>query len=92
MCLVPYLLCCCFTVELLVAGLPLLYVEKLIPVIAKLLDNSAHLQFYLNWCRAFLSYHGSALKRRSSSIMSSLHDLQRSVVQKQTDLGKLYVE
>lgn len=76
-------------VKLVVQNLPEVYVEKLLPFLAEKLDGSPHLQFYLQWCTAALTTHGTVLKNRASSLMASLRDLQKSIVLKQIDLGKL---
>ncbi len=34
--------------------------------------------------------HGDSLKERSSEVMASLRDLQKSVLQKQRDIGIMY--
>lgn len=83
-----FFLCVC-TVKLVVQHLPEVYAAKLLPFLAEQLDSSPHLQFYLQWCTAVLSSHGSHLKKSASSLMAALRDLQKSVVQKQVDLGKL---
>lgn len=80
-----------YTVALVVQELPDVYVEKMLPFLAERLDNSAHLQFYLRWCTLLLTYHGTKLKQKASSLMASLRDLQKSILQKQADLGKMYV-
>ena len=81
----------CPVVSLVVQELPNVYVEKLLPFLAEQLDKSPHLQFYLRWSTLLLSLHGAALKERASSLMASLQYLQKSVLQKQSDLGKMYV-
>ena len=76
-------------VRLVVQNLPSVYVERLLPVLAERLDNSAHLEFHLAWCTALLTTHGSCIKSNASANMAALRDLQKSVVQKQLDLGKV---
>lgn len=80
-----------FAVELLLRGLPIVYVEKLLPILAERLSQSWHLQFYLQWCSQLLSQYTWSLKDKSSAMMSFITDLQKSVIQKQNDLGKLLV-
>jgi len=77
------------TVQLIVQNLPEVYVEKLLPFLAERLDSSPHLQFYLHWCTQLLTTHGGRLKERSSSNMAVVHDLQKSILQKLLDLGKM---
>ena len=78
-----------FSVEVILQGLELTYIERLLPVISERLDCSPHLHFYVHWCSKLLSLHGRKLKERSKSLLTSLTDLQKSIVQKQSDLGKL---
>ena len=63
--------------------------DKLLPFLAERLDSSPHLQFYLHWCTQLLTVHGGRLKERSSSIMAVVRDLQKSILQKQSDMGKM---
>ena len=79
------------SVGLVIRYLPDVYINKLIPFLAEGLDHTPHLQFYVQWCRELLCAHGDSLKERSSEIMGSLRDLQKSVLQKQRDIGSLYV-
>ncbi len=79
------------TVGLIIRDLPDIYINKLIPFLAERLDHAPHLQFYVRWCRELLCVHGDSLKERSSEVMGSLRDLQKSILQKQRDIGTLYV-
>lgn len=78
-------------VALVVQDLPDVYVEKMLAFLAERVDNSAHLEFYLRWCTLLLTSHGTKIKQNASSLMASLRDLQKSIVQKQAELGKMYV-
>ena len=79
------------TVGIVIRYLPDVYVNKLVSFLAERLDHAPHLQFYVRWCRELLCVHGDSLKERSSEVMASLRDLQKSVLQKQRDIGILYV-
>ena len=79
------------TVSIVVGYLPNIYVNKLLSFLAERLDHTPHLQFYIHWCRELLCVHGDTLKERSSEVMASLRDLQKSILQKQRDIGILYV-
>ena len=79
------------TVGLIIRYLPDVYINKLIPFLAERLDHAPHLQFYVRWCRELLCVHGDSLKERSSEVISALRDLQKSILQKQRDIGTLYV-
>ena len=77
------------TVQLIVQNLPEVYLEKLLTFLADCLDNSPHLQFYLHWCTQLLTIHGDNLKENFSSIMTAVRDLQKSILQKQADIGRM---
>lgn len=77
------------TVQLIVQNLPEVYLEKLLTFLAECLDNSPHLQFYLHWCTQLLITHGDNLKENFSSIMTAVRDLQKSILQKQADIGRV---
>lgn len=77
------------TVPLIVQNLPDTYVEKLLKFLAECLDDSTHLEFYLQWCSQLLTMHGRKIKEGSSVLMASIRNLQKSVLQKQSDLGKM---
>ena len=77
------------TVQLILQNLPEVYLEKLLTFLAECLDNSPHLQFYLHWCTQLLTTHGDKLKENFPSIMTAVRDLQKSILQKQADIGKM---
>ena len=80
-----------FPVQLVAQSLSAVYVEKMVEYLAIKLESSCHLQFYLSWCNHLLTAHGTYLKEHSASNMSKLRDLQKSIVEKQNDLGSLWV-
>ena len=77
-------------VELVLRGLSQVYIERLLPVLSDRLDHSPHLQYYLQWCTKLLCLHTEILKQNSLSLQSLITDLQKSIIQRQTDIGKLY--
>ena len=79
------------SVQLIAQSLSAAYVEKMVEFLAIKLETSCHLQFYLTWCSHLLSAHGGYLKEHSASIMSKLRDLQKSIVEKHSDLGAFNV-
>ena len=70
-------------------NLPEVYVERMLEFLSGRLDNSPHLEFYLHWCTHLLTIHGSKLKENSSAIMPPIRDLQKSILQKQLDIGNM---
>ena len=77
-------------VELVLRDLSETYVQRILPVLSDRMNHSPHLEFYLHWCTTLLSLHTRTLKEKGLETMSFLTDLQKSIVQRQTDLGKLY--
>ena len=80
-----------FSVQLVVRSFPGAYVERFLDFLATKLDSSAHLQFYVQWCSQLLVQHGPLLKKRSMSVMAAIKNLQKSISQRQGDLGQMYV-
>ena len=80
-----------FSVQLVVRSFPGAYVERFLDFLAAKLDSSAHLQFYVQWCSQLLVQHGPLLKKRSMSVMAAIKNLQKSISQRQGDLGQMYV-
>ena len=77
------------TVELILNSLSPVYIERLLPVLAERLDTSPHIEYYITWCSKLLSLHTETIKQNSTSLASLITDLQKSIIQKQKDLGKL---
>ena len=69
----------------------MVYIERLLPILSERLDSSSHIQYYISWCTKLLSLHTETIKQNSTSLASLITDLQKSIIQKQRDLGKLYV-
>lgn len=76
-------------VQLIVQNLNGIYVDKLLRFVAKQMESSKHLHFYLLWCHHALTYHGGKLKQRSGAIMPLLRTLQKNLTRHQKNLGKL---
>ncbi|XP_011404778.1 PREDICTED: periodic tryptophan protein 2 homolog [Amphimedon queenslandica] len=76
-------------IELILNGLSPVYIERLLPVLAERLDASPHIQYYITWSSKLLSLHTETIKQNSTSLASLITDLQKSIIQKQKDLGKL---
>lgn len=55
------------------------YLNKLLTFTAKQLEASAHMQFYLTWCKYLLSSHGTYIKSNSRSLMPMLRSLQKNL-------------
>ena len=81
--------CSVFSVQLVVKSFPSVYVERMLNFLAEKIDSSPHLEFYLHWCTQLLVQRGPELKKRSMSLLASVKNLQKSITQKQLDLGNM---
>lgn len=72
--------------ELIVRSLPDTYAERTLQFIAKYLNTSHHVEFYLNWACSILTFHGP-----KDNILShqSLLTLQQSLSRKYELLSKV---
>ena len=83
-------------IKLLVASVPVAYVETLLKHLSYLMESSAHLQFYLTWVVETLMTHGPSLKTRSAATTTTttgskavLTALQKTVTTKWKTLEKI---
>ncbi|CCI41839.1 unnamed protein product [Albugo candida] len=68
------------------------YLKRLLGVLATQIDQSPHLEFYLQWSLAILNTHGAKLRDHDSgnqSFRSALRSLQKSVLQHLSDLARV---
>ncbi|DAZ99051.1 TPA: hypothetical protein N0F65_010937, partial [Lagenidium giganteum] len=65
------------------------YLRRFLQFVAKRLDKSPHLEFYLQWCLAVLNAHGAKLRDESGEFMSTLRALQKSLAHHLNDLSKI---
>lgn len=79
----------CILVLLIVQNLSDAYVNKVLNFVAKQMENSRHLHFYLLWCYHLLTSHGAKLKQSCTEIMPLLRTLQKNLTRHLKDLGKL---
>lgn len=81
------------SIGLVAAQLPINYVELLLMHIAKLLESTVHIEFYMKWITALLRGHGPVLKTHMAgadrAISSTLRDLQRNVGRHYQNLVKI---
>ena len=78
-------------ISLITASLPINYVEKLLSYLAWALENTVHIEFYMNWITCLLSQHGVLLKSNISadSLSSILRHLHQSITLPYQDLAKI---
>lgn len=55
------------------------HLERLMNVIAKVMETSPHIQFYLTWCLEMLRTHGLYMDKRRSSFMRAFRAMHRVV-------------
>jgi periodic tryptophan protein 2 len=65
------------------------YIKRLMELLAKRIDTSPHLEFYLLWSLALLNIHGFKIQQNSNEFMSTLRALQKSITRHLSDLAKL---
>jgi periodic tryptophan protein 2 len=78
-------------VELVLRGLPQVYIERLLPFLSDQVYSSPHIGYYMAWCTKLLSLYTQTIKSNSRALLSSITDLQKSISQRQSDLGQMYV-
>jgi periodic tryptophan protein 2 len=67
------------------------YLKRLMELLAKKIDTSPHLEFYLQWSLAILNTHGTKLRDEPSDFMTTLRALQKSIARHLHDLAKMYM-
>lgn len=63
------------------------YIPKMLKYIANALDNSTHIEFYLNWIQHILTQYGAKIK--SQERMTVLLNMQKSLTRKYEQLSKM---
>ena len=71
--------------------LPVACLERLLTFVARQLEASPHLEFYVTWSTQLLSEHGKFLKGRGAAMGSVFRALQKGLSRHVTDLASLYV-
>ena len=66
-------------VVVVVQGIRQHYLSKVLTFVAKQLEESSHLQFYLTFAKHLLTSHGPHIKKSSTSLMPVLRMLQKSL-------------
>jgi len=71
-----------------------MYLQRLLQLLAKRMERSPHLEFYLQWSLAVLNTHGQTLRddpSSSATCLPTLRSLQKSIARHLQDLAKMYV-
>ncbi len=81
-----------FTVLAICQSLSENYAVRLLTHIAKQLETSNHLEFYLLWTKHLLFTWGRFLKDNSLDVMPTLISIQKNLSRSYESLGRMYVE
>jgi len=76
-------------ISLVVRSMPEHRIRRIIDLLGKALSSSPHLEFYLVWARAILTFHGSFLKISSTKLAPSFRALYKNLNRSYTDLTQL---
>lgn len=74
------------SVELVATSLPDVYVERLLEYVSKQINNSHHIEFYLNWSTKLLTAHAP---KDNLFKQQSLVSIQDSLTRKHEQLSKV---
>lgn len=55
------------------------HLERLMNVVAKVMETSPHIQFYLQWCLELLRIHGLYMEKHRSSFMRAFRAMHKTV-------------
>ena len=62
------------------------HLERLMQIIAKQMDGSPHIEFYLEWCLQLLHTHGRFMEQHRSSFMRAFRAMHKSVQTRHDEL------
>lgn len=79
------------SIALVAQALKDVYLKRLMQLLAKRIDKSPHLEFYLQWSLAVLNAHGAKLRDDPSDFLTTFRALQKSIAHHLSDLAKMYV-
>lgn len=65
--------------DLVLKAVPSQYIERLLLVLSKLVEDSIHLEFYLHWSERLFKIHGKYIKTNSNAFTTPLRSLQKSI-------------
>jgi periodic tryptophan protein 2 len=62
------------------------HLERLMNIIAKIMESSPHIQFYLKWCITTLQIHGVHMDKRRSTYLRAFRALHKVVQTRQSEI------
>mmetsp|Transcript_16767 Transcript_16767/g.32649 ORF Transcript_16767/g.32649 Transcript_16767/m.32649 type:complete len:904 (-) Transcript_16767:267-2978(-) len=77
------------SLRLVAQNLPVVYVSRVLTLIANEIINTQNIQHHLAWARAILTVHQDRLRDQSKQFMSSFRALQKAITSQNKDLAKL---
>uniref|UniRef100_K3X6G0 Small-subunit processome Utp12 domain-containing protein n=1 Tax=Globisporangium ultimum (strain ATCC 200006 / CBS 805.95 / DAOM BR144) TaxID=431595 RepID=K3X6G0_GLOUD len=77
------------SIALVAQSLKDVYLKRLMQLLAKRIDKSPHLEFYLQWSLAILNAHGAKLRDDPSEFLTTFRALQKSITHHLHDLAKI---
>jgi periodic tryptophan protein 2 len=63
--------------------------ERLLQFMTKAMENSPHIEFYLNWCLSLLQEHGTVVEKNRPAFMRALRSMYKSIQTRQDELRPL---
>lgn len=63
--------------------------ERLLQFISKGMENSPHVEFYVNWCLHLLQIHGTTVEKDRAAFMRALRSMYKVIQTRQDDLRPL---
>ena len=60
--------------------------EKLLQFVSKSMENSPHIEFYLQWCLQLLQTHGMQIDKQRGSFMRALRSMHKTVQTRHDEL------
>merc|ERR1712216_137219 len=76
-------------ISLIVRSLPQHRLQRVLDLISKVLGSSPHLEFYLIWARAILTFHGDFLKTSSNRLLPTFRSLYKTINTQYNDLTNI---
>jgi len=80
------------SVALIAADVPRPHIGRLISLLARRLDKSPHLEYYLTWAVQVLNSHGRFIKASRAELTVPLRQLHKSLTAQQQAVGDLATE
>lgn len=77
------------TIPQVVSAFGIENLERLLQFMTKAMENSPHIEFYLNWCLSLLQVHGTVVEKNRPSFMRALRSMYKAIQNRQDELRPL---